>query len=76
MTFIEMLQQGGYILPQYSSGQQTYSAPAAGMQALQTMMQIDQGAQNRYIQGEQLNLQKSQNTQNTLDVYLVMRVIR
>ena len=67
MTFIEMLQQGGYILPQYSSGQQTYSAPAAGMQALQTMMQIDQGAQNRYIQGEQLNLQKSQNTQNIID---------
>lgn len=62
-----MLQQGGYILPQYSSGQQTYSAPAAGMQTLQTMMQVDQGAQNRYLQGEQLNLQRSQNTQNIID---------
>lgn len=67
MTFIEMLQQGGYILPQYSSGQQTYSAPAAGMQTLQTMMQVDQGAQNRYLQGEQLNLSKSQNTQNIIN---------
>jgi hypothetical protein len=67
MTFIEMLQQGGYILPQYSSGQQTYSAPAAGMQTLQTMMQVDQGAQNRYLQGEQLNLYKSQNTQNIIN---------
>lgn len=62
-----MLQQGGYILPQYSSGQQTYSAPAAGMQTLQTMMQVDQGAQNRYLQGEQLNLSKSQNTQNIIN---------
>lgn len=62
-----MLQQGGYILPQYSSGQQTYQAPAAGMQALQTMMQIDQQGQQRYIQGEQLNLQRSQNTQNIIN---------
>jgi hypothetical protein len=67
MTFIEMLQQGGYILPQYSSGQQTYQAPNNGMQALQTMMAIDQGANQRYMQGEQLNLQKSQNTQNIID---------
>ncbi len=67
MTFIQMLQQGGYILPQYSSGQQTYSAPAAGMQTLQTMMAIDQSAQNRYLQGEQLNLARSQNTQNIIN---------
>ena len=67
MTFIEMLQQGGYILPQYSSGQQTYSAPNTGMQSLQTMMQIDQQGQNRYMQGEQLNLQRSQNTQNIIN---------
>lgn len=67
MTFIEMLQQGGYILPQYSSGQQTYQAPGTGMQALGTMMQIDQGAQQRYIQGEQLNLQRSQNTQSIIN---------
>ena len=62
-----MLQQGGYILPQYSSGQQTYSAPNTGMQSLQTMMQIDQQGQNRYMQGEQLNLQRSQNTQNIIN---------
>lgn len=67
MTFIEMLQQGGYILPQYSSGQQSYQAPNTGMQALSTMMQIDQGAQQRYAQGEQLNLAKSQNTQNIIN---------
>jgi len=67
MTFIEMLQQGGYILPQYSSGQQTYQAPGTGMQALGTMMQIDQNAQQRYIQGEQLNLQRSQNTQSIIN---------
>jgi len=67
MTFIEMLQQGGYILPQFSSGQQSYQAPATGMQALQTMMQIDQGAQQRYNQGEQLNLARSQNTQSIIN---------
>ncbi len=62
-----MLQQGGYILPQFSSGKQTYQAPNAGMQALQTMMQVDQQGQNRYMQGEQLNLQRSQNTQNIIN---------
>ncbi len=67
MTFIEMLQQGGYILPQYNSAQQTYNTPNSGMQALQTMMQIDQQAQNRYVQGEQLNMQKSQNTQSIIN---------
>lgn len=67
MTFIQMLQQGGYILPQYSAGQQTYQAPNVGMQTLQTMMAIDQGAQQRYMQGEQLNLQRSQNTQNLIN---------
>lgn len=74
MTFIEMLQQGGYILPQYSSGQQTYQAPNAGMQTLQTMMQIDQQGQNRYMQGEQLNLQRSQNTQNIIDSTIRNRI--
>jgi len=67
MTFIEMLQQGGYILPQYSSGQLTYQAPNTGMQSLQTMMLLDQNAQQRYIQGEQLNLQRSQNVQNMIN---------
>lgn len=64
MTFIDMLQQGGYILPQYNSAQQTYAVPNNGMQALQTMMQVDQQGQNRYLQGEQLNLQKAQATQS------------
>lgn len=67
MTFIEMLQQGGYILPQYSQGQQFYAAPNSGMQTLNTMMQVDQQAQNRYIQGEQLNLQRAQTTQNIIN---------
>ena len=67
MTFIEMLQQGGYILPQYNSAQQTYAVPNNGMQALQAIMQIDQQSQNRYIQGEQLNIQRSQNTQSIIN---------
>lgn len=67
MTFIEMLQQGGYILPQYSSGQQTFQAPNSGMQTLQSMMAVDQAAQQRYVQGEQLNLQRSQNTQGMIN---------
>jgi hypothetical protein len=67
MTFIEMLQQGGYALPQYSSAQQTYQVPGTGMQTLQTMMQIDQGANQRYVQGEQLNMQKAQTTQSIIN---------
>lgn len=67
MNFIELLQQGGYILPQYNTGQQTFQAPNTGMQSLQSMMAIDQGAQQRYMQGEQLNLQRSQNTQNIIN---------
>jgi hypothetical protein len=69
-------QSGGLILPQYSGAQQSYALPGSGMQTLNTFMQIDQQSQQRYMQQQQLNMQRSQQTQNMLNSSIEMQLRR
>jgi hypothetical protein len=69
-------QSGGLILPQYSGAQQSYALPGSGMQTLNTFMQIDQQSQQRYMQQQQLNMQRSQQTQNMINGTIDMQLRR
>lgn len=60
MKFIKLLQQGGYILPQYAGGQQTYQVPQIGMQVLSSMLQSDQQTFQQKATLDQLNMQQAQ----------------
>lgn len=69
-------QGGGLILPQYSGAQQSYALPGSGMQTLNAFMQIDQQSQQRYMQQQQLNMQRSQQTQNMINGGIEMQLRR
>lgn len=60
MNFIKILQQGGFILPQYAPMQSTYTPPNSAMQSLNSMLQSDQQTFNQNVQLQQLNMQDQQ----------------
>ncbi len=60
MNFIDILQQGGFILPQYNPGQQTIQPPNSAMQALNTMLQSDQQTFAQDMQRQLLALSRDQ----------------
>lgn len=60
MNLIQYLQQGGFILPQYTQSNLSYEVPQAGNQAIDRMNQYAQQDMQNYIGLESLNISRKQ----------------
>lgn len=60
MNLIQYLQQGGFILPQYTQSNLSYEVPQAGNQAIDKMNQYAQQDMQNYIGLESLNISRKQ----------------